>query len=77
MKCWDFGVADATLSSQRAAQQDSSSMIAAIKAEGLRSTQATVLFHNVIDKIGPRLTGSPAHAAAHEEKAWSSLPADW
>src|SRR5260370_26496313 len=47
-----------------AAQQDSQSMIAAIKAEGLRGTEATVLFHTLTDTIGPRLTGSPAHVQA-------------
>jgi carboxypeptidase Q len=57
------------------AQQDSQSMIGAIKAEGVRSTEATVLFHTLTDTIGPRLTGSPAHVrAAHwaveRLKAW-------
>ncbi len=46
------------------AQQDSQSMIGAIKAEGVRSTEATVLFHTLTDTIGPRLTGSPAHVRA-------------
>src|ERR1700681_1922598 len=45
-------------------QQDSQSVIAAIKAEGLRGTEATVLFHTLTDTIGPRLTGSPAHVQA-------------
>src|SRR5258708_5586885 len=58
-----------------AAQQDSQSMIAAIKAEGLRGTEATVLFHTLTDTIGPRLTGSPAHVqaarwAVERLKAW-------
>src|SRR5438309_10314855 len=58
-----------------AAQQDSQSMIAAIKAEGLRGTEATVLFHTLTDTIGPRLTGSPAHLqaarwAVERLKAW-------
>ena len=58
-----------------AAQQDSQSMIAAIKAEGLRGTEATVLFHTLTDTIGPRLTGSPAHMqaarwAVERLKAW-------
>ena len=58
-----------------AAQQDSRSMIAAIKAEGLRGTEATVLFHTLTDTIGPRLTGSPAHVqaarwAVERLKAW-------
>src|SRR4051794_20402215 len=35
-----------------AAQQDSQSMIAAIKAEGLRSTEARVVFHTLTDTIG-------------------------
>jgi carboxypeptidase Q len=49
-----------------AAQQDSQSMIAAIKAEEVRASEATVLFHTLTDTIGPRLTGSPAHIeAAH------------
>jgi carboxypeptidase Q len=47
-----------------AAQQDSQSMIGAIKAEGLRDSEATVLFHTLTDTIGPRLTGSPAHVQA-------------
>jgi hypothetical protein len=58
-----------------AAQPDSQSMIAAIKAEGLRSTEATVVFHTLTDTIGPRLTGSPAHVqaarwAVERLKAW-------
>jgi hypothetical protein len=47
-----------------AAQPDNQSTIAAIKAEGLRSTEAAVLFHTLTDMIGPRLTGSPAHVQA-------------
>jgi carboxypeptidase Q len=46
------------------AQQDSQSMIGAIKAEGVRDTEATILFHTLTDTIGPRLTGSPAHMQA-------------
>ena len=58
-----------------AAQQDGQSVIAAIKAEGLRSTEAAVTFHTLTDTIGPRLTGSPAHVeaarwAAERFKAW-------
>jgi carboxypeptidase Q len=58
-----------------AAQQDNQSTIAAIKAEGLRATEAAVTFHTLTDRIGPRLTGSPAHIeAAHwaveRLKAW-------
>jgi carboxypeptidase Q len=58
-----------------AAQQDSQSMIAAIKTEGLRGTEATILFHTLTDTIGPRLTGSPAHVqaarwAVERLKAW-------
>ena len=58
-----------------AASQDSQSMIAAIKAEGLRGTEATILFHTLTDTIGPRLTGSPAHVqaarwAVERLKAW-------
>jgi carboxypeptidase Q len=58
-----------------AAQQDGQSTIAAIKAEGLRSTEAAAIFHTLTDTIGPRLTGSPAHVqaarwAAERLKAW-------
>jgi carboxypeptidase Q len=58
-----------------AAQQDSPSMIAAIKAEGMRSPEAAVIFRTLTDIIGPRLTGSPAHVeaarwAAERFKAW-------
>src|SRR3979409_1799746 len=58
-----------------AAQPDSQSIIAAIKAEGLRSTEAAVVFHTLTDTIGPRLTGSPAHVqaagwAVERLKAW-------
>jgi hypothetical protein len=58
-----------------AAQQDSQSMIAAIKAEGLHGTEATILFHALTDAIGPRLTASPAHVqaarwAVERLKAW-------
>src|ERR1700693_5404638 len=65
----------ASLSSPLAAAQDSQSMVATIKAEGLRSTEATVLFHTLTDTIGPRLTGSPAHVqaarwAVERLKAW-------
>jgi hypothetical protein len=36
----------------------------AIKAEGLRSSEAPVLFHALTDVFGARLTGSPAHLEA-------------
>jgi len=51
---------------QAGAAQDSSNQatVAAIKAEGLRSAEAPVLFHTFTDVIGPRLTGSPAHLEA-------------
>jgi hypothetical protein len=39
-------------------------MIAAIKAEGLNRSEAPRLFHTLTDELGPRLTGSPAHAEA-------------
>ena len=52
-----------------AAQQDSPSTIAAIKAEGMRSTEAAAIFHTLTDTIGPRLTGSPAHGAGNAEAA--------
>jgi carboxypeptidase Q len=38
--------------------------ITAIKTEGLRSSEAPVLFHTLTDVLGPRLTGSPAHVEA-------------
>src|SRR5262245_25846529 len=48
-----------------AAQEPSNqTMIAAIKAEGMRSSEATILFHTLTDELGPRLTGSPAHVEA-------------
>ena len=46
------------------AQQGVNSTIAAIKAEGMRSPEAPVLFHRLTDVIGPRLTGSPSHIEA-------------
>jgi carboxypeptidase Q len=46
------------------AQQGVNPTIAAIKAEGLRSAEASVLFHTLTDVIGSRLTGSPAHIEA-------------
>ena len=39
-------------------------MVDAIKAEGLKRSQASSLFHALTDVLGPRLTGSPAHAEA-------------
>jgi hypothetical protein len=39
-------------------------MIAAIKAEGQRRSDASRLFHTLTDVLGPRLTGSPAHVEA-------------
>src|SRR5436309_2905757 len=38
--------------------------ISAIKAEGLRNSEAPVLFHTLTDVFGARLTGSPAHLEA-------------
>ena len=38
--------------------------LAAIKAEGLRGSQAPRLFHTLTDVIGPRLSGSPGHLTA-------------
>jgi carboxypeptidase Q len=38
--------------------------IAAIKAEGLRRSEAPKVFYTLTDVLGPRLTGSPAHAEA-------------
>ena len=39
-------------------------MVDAIKAEGLKHSQATSVFHTLTDVLGPRLTGSPAHVEA-------------
>src|SRR5438093_11710657 len=39
-------------------------VINAIKAEGLRSSEAPVLFHALTDVFGARLTGSLAHLLA-------------
>src|SRR5439155_18631258 len=39
-------------------------VISAIKGEGLRSSEAPVLFHTLTDVFGARLTGSPAHLEA-------------
>jgi len=47
-----------------AAQQSQEAMINAIKAEGLRRSEAPDLFHTLTDVLGPRLTGSPAHVEA-------------
>src|SRR6516162_8851908 len=51
------------------AQQDSQSIIAAIKAEGLRSTQAAVVFHTLTDTIGPRLRMVPREAHGGDDCA--------
>ena len=50
----------------RAAGQEPTdqAMIAAIKAEGIRRSEAPRLFHALTDVLGPRLSGSPAHVAA-------------
>ena len=47
-----------------AAQETNQATIAAIKAEGLRRSEAQNLFHTLTDVLGPRLTGSPAHVEA-------------
>jgi carboxypeptidase Q len=39
-------------------------MTAKIRAEGMRSAEVPKLFHALTDVLGPRLTGSPAHAEA-------------
>ena len=39
-------------------------MTAAIKAEGLARSEVPALFYTLTDVLGPRLTGSPAHAEA-------------
>jgi carboxypeptidase Q len=63
-----FGVAIAAVRFQAGAfgQQPAvdQKMIAAIKAEALRPSEATKLFHTLTDTFGPRLTGSPAHVQA-------------
>jgi hypothetical protein len=47
-----------------AAQESNQATIAAIKAEGLRRSEAQNLFHTLTDVRGPRLTGSPAYTEA-------------
>jgi hypothetical protein len=47
-----------------AQQPTAESAIAAIKAEGLRRSEAPQLFHMLTDVLGPRLSGSPGHLAA-------------
>ena len=39
-------------------------MVAAIKEEATRRSEAPKLFHELTDVLGPRLSGSPAHAEA-------------
>jgi hypothetical protein len=39
-------------------------IVDAVKAEGLKRSQAPSIFHTLTDVLGPRLTGSPAHAEA-------------
>ena len=39
-------------------------MVDAIKAEGLNRSEALDLFYTLTDRIGQRLTGSPAHIEA-------------
>jgi hypothetical protein len=46
------------------AQQPTESMIDRIKAEGLRRSEASALFHTLTDVLGQRLTGSPSHVEA-------------
>ena len=45
-------------------QRNEQTTINAIKAEGMRSAEASVMFHRLTDVLGPRLTGSPAHLEA-------------
>jgi carboxypeptidase Q len=64
-----------TASSFLLGAQQTANRCGAIKAEGVRSTEATVLFHTLTDTIGPRLTGSPTHVqaarwAVERLKAW-------
>jgi hypothetical protein len=47
-----------------APQEPNQATIDAIKADGLRRSEAQNLFHTLTDVLGPRLTGSPAHAEA-------------
>lgn len=44
--------------------RDASDVPARIRNEGLRRSEALVLFRTLTDDIGPRLTGSPAHVRA-------------
>jgi carboxypeptidase Q len=45
-------------------EQVDAAIIAKIKDEGLNHSQAWALFTMLVDEIGPRLTGSPAHRRA-------------
>src|SRR5262245_16423998 len=54
----------AALLPAKSAQQGVTPTIAAIKAEGLRSSEGSVLFQHLTDVIGSRLTGSPSHVEA-------------
>ena len=45
-------------------QRNEQAVITAIKTEGMRSSEASVLFQTLTDAMGPRLTGSPAHLQA-------------
>jgi carboxypeptidase Q len=47
-----------------APQESNQATIAAIKAEGLRRSEAQNLFHTLTDVLGPRLSGSPAYTEA-------------
>jgi hypothetical protein len=50
-------------------------MTARIREEGLQRSQAQALFHELTDRIGPRLTGSPGHDRA---AAWArDLFTEW
>src|SRR5262245_46747009 len=48
----------------QAPNNQTQAVINAIKAEGMRSSEASVMFHTLTDVLGSRLTGSPAHVEA-------------
>ena len=52
------------LHASAAQQPTGQAMIDAIKAEGLRRSEAPALFHTLTDVLGQRLTGSPSHVEA-------------
>jgi len=57
-------IAGLFLASPAAQEAIDHARLAAIKEEGLQRSQVGRLFYNLTDVLGPRLTGSPAHAEA-------------